>query len=171
MPITAHQRITGGRKCSAFFMQQWIGSAWSSWLNKATGCRSQKSGVTKQREVAPMRKTEQSERATSHVKKEYFVQLVKSNRCICTAEVFCYSLKVLSTRHSSNSTQEQKGRLLMDQAYVKRLVQLEARMSRMEAMMQALLIRLDINPADITPPEPPEIRVIHDAIRAALMMG
>jgi len=59
----------------------------------------------------------------------------------------------------------------MDQAYIKRLVQLEARMSRMEAMMQALLIRLDINPAEVTPQEPPEIRAIQDAIRAALMMG
>ena len=59
----------------------------------------------------------------------------------------------------------------MDQAYLKRVVQLEARMNRMEAMMQALLIRLDINPAEIMPPEPLENRVLHDTIRAALLLG
>jgi ribosomal protein L7/L12 len=59
----------------------------------------------------------------------------------------------------------------MDQAYLKRLAQLEARMSRMEATMQALVRRLDINPAEIMPPEPPETKGIHDNIRAALMMG
>jgi ribosomal protein L7/L12 len=59
----------------------------------------------------------------------------------------------------------------MDQAYLKRLAQLEARMSRMEAMMQALLLRLDINPAEITPQEPSETNVVPDSIRAAFMAG
>ena len=37
----------------------------------------------------------------------------------------------------------------------------------METMMQALLLRLGINPAELTPPERPEIR----AIREALLSG
>ena len=37
----------------------------------------------------------------------------------------------------------------------------------MEAMVQALLIHLGINPAELTPQEPPEIR----AIREALLLG
>ena len=41
----------------------------------------------------------------------------------------------------------------------------------MEAMMQAVLMRLDINPADFMPQGPPEIRAMHDAIRAALLSG
>jgi ribosomal protein L7/L12 len=44
-------------------------------------------------------------------------------------------------------------------------------MNRMEAMMQAVLMRLDINPADFIPPEPPEVRAIREAIRAALLSG
>lgn len=54
----------------------------------------------------------------------------------------------------------------MDQAYHKRIVQLEARMNRIEAMMQAVLIRLDINPADFMPPEPPEVILIREALLA-----
>lgn len=49
----------------------------------------------------------------------------------------------------------------------KRIIQLEARMHRMEAMMQALLARLGIDPAEVTPPEPPE----NGAIREALLSG
>ncbi len=37
----------------------------------------------------------------------------------------------------------------------------------MEAMVQALLIHLGINPAEFTPQEPPEIR----AVREALLLG
>ena len=37
----------------------------------------------------------------------------------------------------------------------------------MEAMVQALLLHLGINPAELTPQEPPEIR----AIREALLSG
>lgn len=48
-----------------------------------------------------------------------------------------------------------------------RFIQLEARVHRMEAMMQALLIRLGIDPAEVTPPEPPE----NSAIREALLSG
>lgn len=34
----------------------------------------------------------------------------------------------------------------------------------MEGMMQALLIRLGINPAEVTPQEPPENRAIREAV-------
>jgi ribosomal protein L7/L12 len=44
------------------------------------------------------------------------------------------------------------------------IIQLEARVHRMEAMMQALLIRLGIDPAEVTPPEPPENRAICEAL-------
>lgn len=49
----------------------------------------------------------------------------------------------------------------------RRIIQLEARVHRMEAMMQALLTHLGIDPAEVTPPEPPENR----AIREALLSG
>ena len=65
----------------------------------------------------------------------------------------------------------QKGTRLMEQEYYRRMVQLEARMRRMEAMLQALLVRLDIDPAEVTPQELPEIRANHDAIYAALLVG
>jgi ribosomal protein L7/L12 len=55
----------------------------------------------------------------------------------------------------------------MEQEYYKRLIQLEARMHRMEAMMQALLIRSGIDPAEVIPQEPPET----SAIREALLSG
>jgi large subunit ribosomal protein L7/L12 len=55
----------------------------------------------------------------------------------------------------------------MEQEYYKRVIQLETRMQRMEAMMQALLIRLGIDPAEVTPQDPPETR----AIREALLSG
>jgi ribosomal protein L7/L12 len=48
-----------------------------------------------------------------------------------------------------------------------RIIQLEARMHRVEAMLQALLIRLGIDPAEVTPQERPETR----AIREALLSG
>ena len=50
--------------------------------------------------------------------------------------------------------------------YYCRIIQLEARMHRMEAMMQALLIRLGIDPEEVTPPEPPENRAIREALLA-----
>ena len=52
-----------------------------------------------------------------------------------------------------------------EQEYYRRVDQLVTRMNRMEAMMQALLIHLGINPAEITPQEPPEIRGIREALR------
>jgi ribosomal protein L7/L12 len=57
----------------------------------------------------------------------------------------------------------------MEQEYYRRMIQLEARMHRMEAMMQALLIRLGIDSTEVTPQEPeaPEIR----AIRETLLVG
>ena len=54
-----------------------------------------------------------------------------------------------------------------EQEYYRRVDQLVTRMNRMETMMQALLLRLGINPAELTPPERPEIR----AIREALLSG
>ena len=55
----------------------------------------------------------------------------------------------------------------MEQEYYRRLIQLEARVHRMEAMMQALLVRLGVDPAEVTPQEPPEM----SAIREALLSG
>jgi ribosomal protein L7/L12 len=55
----------------------------------------------------------------------------------------------------------------MDQEYYRRLIQLEARVHRMEVMMQTLLTRLGIDSAEITPQEPPET----NAIREALLSG
>jgi ribosomal protein L7/L12 len=49
----------------------------------------------------------------------------------------------------------------------RRIIQLEARMHRMEVMMQALLSRLSIDPAEVAPQEPPET----GAIREALLSG
>ncbi|MBE3559391.1 MAG: hypothetical protein IMW89_09215 [Ktedonobacteraceae bacterium] len=59
----------------------------------------------------------------------------------------------------------------MDQANFRRIMQLEARVSRLEATVQALLGRLDIDPAEVIPQEPPADRAVHDAIRAALLAG
>lgn len=50
--------------------------------------------------------------------------------------------------------------------YQRRVDQLVTRMNRMEGMMQQLLIRLNIDPAEVTPPEPPEIRAIREAVRS-----
>lgn len=36
----------------------------------------------------------------------------------------------------------------------------------MEGMMQQLLLRLNINPAELTPPEPPEMKAIREALLA-----
>jgi ribosomal protein L7/L12 len=55
----------------------------------------------------------------------------------------------------------------MEQEYHKRIVQLEARMNRIEAMMQALLMRLGVELPEVMPQEAPEVR----AIREALLMG
>jgi ribosomal protein L7/L12 len=55
----------------------------------------------------------------------------------------------------------------MEQEYYRRLIQLEARMHRMEAMMQALLVRLGVESAEVTPQEPPETV----AIREILLSG
>ena len=58
-----------------------------------------------------------------------------------------------------------------DQAFLTRIVRLEAKVDRIETMMQAVLLRLGINPAEIMPPDPPEDRAMRDAIRAELLMG
>ena len=55
----------------------------------------------------------------------------------------------------------------MDQEYYARLVQLEARMNQMETMMQRVLMRLGINPAEVMPQEPSET----SAVREALLLG
>lgn len=55
----------------------------------------------------------------------------------------------------------------MDQEVHSRVFQLEVKMSRMEAMMQALLARMGIDPAEVEPPEPP----VQQAIQNALMSG
>lgn len=55
----------------------------------------------------------------------------------------------------------------MDHEYHTRISRLEARMHQMEVMMQGLCMRLGIDPAEFTPPEPPENR----AIQAALLSG
>lgn len=52
----------------------------------------------------------------------------------------------------------------MDQEYYGRLVRLEARMNQMETIMQALLIRLGISPAEFTPQEPSELGDIRNAL-------
>ena len=58
-----------------------------------------------------------------------------------------------------------------EQEYYSRFIQMEVRMRQMEAMMQALLIRLEIDPAELMPQESPEIRANHDAIYGALLTG
>lgn len=55
----------------------------------------------------------------------------------------------------------------MDQEVHSRVFQLEVKMSRMEAMMQALLARMGIDPAEVEPPEPP----VQQAIRDAMLSG
>jgi ribosomal protein L7/L12 len=58
----------------------------------------------------------------------------------------------------------------MEQEYYRRLIQLEARMHRMETMMQALFVRLGIDPVEVVPQEPeepPEVKTI----RTALLSG
>ena len=54
-----------------------------------------------------------------------------------------------------------------EQEYYRRVDQLVTRTNRLETLMQQLLIRLSINPTELMPPEPPEIR----AIREALLLG
>lgn len=51
--------------------------------------------------------------------------------------------------------------------HARRLTSLEARMSRMETMMQEVLIHVGINPVAVLPQERPEI----EAIREALFSG
>ncbi|HEY4384226.1 MAG TPA: ribosomal protein L7/L12 [Ktedonobacteraceae bacterium] len=53
----------------------------------------------------------------------------------------------------------------MDQGDHKRLIQLEATVNRLEAMMEAVLVRLDINPAEFEQ-EPPAISVIREELLA-----
>jgi ribosomal protein L7/L12 len=74
---------------------------------------------------------------------------------------------MLSTRRWPNGAQAKKGTSIMEQEYYRRLIQLEARMHRMEAMMQTLLVRLGIDAEEITPQEPRET----GAIREALLSG
>ena len=52
----------------------------------------------------------------------------------------------------------------MDQEVHSRVFQLEVQVRRMEAMMQALLERMGINPAEIEPPEPPGQQAIRDTL-------
>lgn len=52
----------------------------------------------------------------------------------------------------------------MGQEYDSRVIPLETRIQRLEAMMQALLIRLGVDPAEVTPQEPPEDRAIWEAL-------
>lgn len=54
-----------------------------------------------------------------------------------------------------------------EQEYHRHVDQLVTRVNRLETLMQQLLIRLSINPTELMPPEPPEIR----AIREALLSG
>ncbi|HEY0754339.1 MAG TPA: hypothetical protein VGD98_10285 [Ktedonobacteraceae bacterium] len=53
-----------------------------------------------------------------------------------------------------------------EQEYYRRVDQLVTKMNRMEAMMQQLLIRLNINPTELMPSEPPEIRAIREALQS-----
>jgi ribosomal protein L7/L12 len=53
----------------------------------------------------------------------------------------------------------------MGQEY-EQLIQLEIRMQRMEAMMQALLTRLDINPETLAPVETSRIEPVRQAVLA-----
>jgi ribosomal protein L7/L12 len=79
--------------------------------------------------------------------------------------------KSLPIRRPSKSAQAQKGTLLMnEQEYYRRVDQLVTRMNRMEAMVQALLNHLGINPGELTPHEPPEIRAIREALLAGNKM-
>ena len=58
-----------------------------------------------------------------------------------------------------------------NQALLKRVVSLETQVNRLETMMQVLLLRLGINPAEITPPELTEDQARRNAIRAELQAG
>jgi ribosomal protein L7/L12 len=51
-------------------------------------------------------------------------------------------------------------------SYEERVVHLEARMRRMETMMQALLTHLGINPAELEPQLPPLPQTIREALLA-----
>jgi ribosomal protein L7/L12 len=51
--------------------------------------------------------------------------------------------------------------------YFRRVDQLVTKVNRLETLMQQLLIRLSIDPAELLPPEPAEVR----AIREALLSG
>jgi ribosomal protein L7/L12 len=59
----------------------------------------------------------------------------------------------------------------MNEEYYRRVVQLEARMRRMEEMMQALLLRLDIDLGEVVSQESPAIRAYDDPIYAELLAG
>ena len=83
-------------------------------------------------------------------------------------EILLYSLLSVPHRYCFCRMERRRGKgLIMDQDYHGRVVQLEARMQRMEVIMQALLNRLGIAAAEVMPQEPMEIV----AIRAALLAG
>jgi ribosomal protein L7/L12 len=58
----------------------------------------------------------------------------------------------------------------MEQENYRRLIQLEARVQRMEAMMQALLVRLGVDVEEVTPQEPQRAQELR-AVREALLAG
>jgi ribosomal protein L7/L12 len=53
-----------------------------------------------------------------------------------------------------------------EQEYSRRLDHLVTRVNQMEAMLQQLLIRLNIDPAELRPPEPPELRAVREALQS-----
>jgi ribosomal protein L7/L12 len=58
-----------------------------------------------------------------------------------------------------------------DTADMKRVAHMEARIARIEAALQTLIMRLGLNPAEIIPQESPEAGAVRAAVRAALMAG
>ena len=52
----------------------------------------------------------------------------------------------------------------MEQEYHRSLLPLEARVHRLEAMMEALLVRLGIDPEEVMPPEVQEPMAVRDAL-------
>lgn len=54
----------------------------------------------------------------------------------------------------------------MEQDTYRRLLPLEARVHRLETMMEALLMRLGIDPAEVMPEEPSQPEVVREALLA-----
>lgn len=52
----------------------------------------------------------------------------------------------------------------------RRVDQLITKVNHLESLVQQLLIRLNINPEELTPPEPPEVRAIREALLAGNKM-